>query len=270
MKYVRYVLTALPTIIHYYPYLNKCSKKPEYQTITERFNKVQEFLRTVNRKAFHIVFYISGQEKLPKGQVIFTPNHTSNGDPITMLCTADRPIAFLSKKEVLKMPIIGKANKTLRGSFIDRADLRSELVAFKQIDKELDESPELSYVIFPEGTRSLGPDFKLGQFHPGSFKVAYNRNLPICPVVMYLTDRVLNPHYHYKKYPIQVRFLTPLYPADYEDMTTKDIANLLSQRMAIALEEMKKSDPLLVKNLNGYSDKKISKVLICKKDIKKR
>jgi hypothetical protein len=67
-----------------------------------------------------------------------------------------------------------------------------------------------------------------------------------------------------------VRFLTPLYPADYEDMTTKDIANLLSQRMAIALEEMKKSDPLLVKNLNGYSDKKISKVLICKKDIKKR
>ena len=270
MKYLRLVFSALPHIIHDMPYVNKTSKHPENFDLNEKFYRFQRLIKNINHSSFHAVFYISGQEKLPKGQVLFTPNHTSNGDPITMVAISDRPIGFMAKKEATKMPIIGKTNIALNGTFIDREDLRSEILAIKNIESILNRNNGLSYVIFPEGTRSLGPDFKLGTFHPGSFKVAVNNNLPICPVALYLTDRILNPHYHYHAYPIQVRFLTPLYPKDYENLSTKEIADKVQSMIAQSLEEMKKSDPVLVKKLNHYSDKKLNRVLIDTKHCKKR
>ena len=39
-------------------------------------------------------------------------------------------------------------------------------------------------VIFPEGTRAKGPDYELGEFHHGSFKLATKAKVPIVPVTI--------------------------------------------------------------------------------------
>jgi len=210
-------------------------------------------------------FIVSGKENIPEGQVLFTPNHVSNADPIAMLALQDKPIAFLAKKEVIKMPVIGKVVKTVGGRFIDRFDLRSEVKVFRQIDKDLQNHPDLSYVVFPEGTRTQPPLYEVGTFHAGTFNIAVKRSMPIVPVCMYFTDRVLNTNYHYKVYPIQVRYLKPIMPEEYENMTTAEIAQKVQKEIALNVEEMKTLDRDLVKKLNHYSDEKTNKVLMLPK-----
>lgn len=261
IKYVHFVLKAIPTLVTKYHKVKKMEKHPEKYSLEERFNTAQDFLRRINKAAFHCEFIIQGEENILNEQAIYYANHTSNGDPITFLNIMPRPFAFLAKQEAMKMVIVGTLAKLVGSQFIDREDLRSELKVFKAIDKELTDNPSLSFVVFPEGTRSKRPDFKLGDFHPGSFKIATRREAPIVPVALFMTDRLLFQKYHYKKYPIQVRFLKPLYKEDYADMSTKEIADYCKTAIENALIEMRKLDPEYVAELNGYSQKKLEKVL---------
>jgi 1-acyl-sn-glycerol-3-phosphate acyltransferase len=261
MKYLRLGLQGGPILFSALPYLNRTMKHPERYALPETFARIQKYVKKLNQRALRTVFYLQGQGDIPKGQVLFVCNHVSNGDPFTLISISDRPIAFLSKKEVRKIPFIGKTTTVLGGKFIDREDLRSEVRVYQEIEKELSEHPDLSYVVFPEGTRATPPYFPLGEFHPGTFKIATRKEIPIVPVAMYFTDRILNPHYHYHRYPIQVRYLKPILPETYDDLSTPEISDLARKEIFDALEEMKALDRKYVKDANGYSEKKTDKVL---------
>ncbi len=261
IKYIKYVLKAIPTLIHRYPKILKIAKHPEKYDIRTRYEASSKLLKRINEVSFHAEFFINNQENIPSEQCVFYSNHTSNGDPITFMNIMDRPIAFLAKNDVAEMIVVKTLAKMIGSKFIDRMDLRSEIKVFQEINKELAAHPELSFVVFPEGTRSKRPDFVLGSFHPGSFKIATRRDLPIVPVALFMTDRILYQKYHYKKYPVQISFLKPLYPSDYENMTSQEIAEYCHQAIKAELEELKKKDAELVQRLNGYSDTKLNRVL---------
>ena len=268
-KWVRLALTLYPVLGPLGHRAKKHRRHPERKTQVECFEDVKRIAAKANKRGFHAVFFEEGKENLPKGQVLFTCNHVSDFDPRAALCVIDRPIAFLSKKEVRKMPIFGWIVDYLGSTFIDRNDLRSEIKAFRAIKSQLETEKELSYFVFPEGTRSQGPEFNLDPYHAGTFKIAIHNQLPICPVVRYFPERVFNQHYHYHKYPIQVRYLKPIYPEEYNERTNQEIAQKVHDETLAALEERKKKDPRLVKELNGYSDKKLNKVLHYNKVTKK-
>lgn len=267
-KYIRLGLTGGPALLASLPYLNKCLKEKGKHPLQERCEYIYKLANKCNKKAMHMEFIISGEENIPEGQAIFTPNHVSAADPIILLAAMHRPLGFIAKKETAEMPVIGKVLQVSEGKFLDREDLRSELKVFKETLKNMEENPTLSYAIFPEGTRAKAPDFVQGPFHPGSFKLATKGDYPIVPVAMYFTQRVLSSHYHYKKYPIQIRYLKPITVEDYKDMTTVEIAELVSNRIKESVEEMKALDRQYVKELNHYSDKKTDKVLFVKEKVK--
>lgn len=269
-KYLRLGLTGGPALLCSLPYLNKCLKNKDKHPLEERVEYIYKLANKCNKKAMHMEFIISGEENIPQGQVIFTPNHVSAADPIIMLAAIYRPLGFIAKKETSQMPVIGKVLQVSEGKFLDREDLRSELKVFKETLANMEENPTLSYAIFPEGTRAKAPDFKQGPFHPGSFKLATKGDYPIVPVAMYFTQRVLSSHYHYKKYPIQIRFLKPLTKDDYQDLSTAEIAEKVSKMIEENVEEMKALDRNYVKELNHYSDKKTDKVLFVKEKQKKK
>ena len=268
-KIVKQFFGVLPRMIRYAPKLRKMAKHIDDYSIEERFALSQSFMYSAN-KAVHIVPYISGQENLPKGQVLFTPNHSSGSDPVSLIMISDRPIAFVSKKEVKKVPVISKAIESCGGKYIDRSDLRSEIKLFKEIDKEMDKFPTLSYVIFPEGTRAKAPDFNVGEFHAGSFKLATRRNIPICPIAIFFSRRVFSGKYHYKKYPVQYRYLKPLYPEEYQNLTTAEISQIVRDEIIEALKDMKIKDREYVKECNNFSDKKLDKVFFVYEKPKKK
>lgn len=267
-KWVRLALSLYPVLGPFGHRAKKHIKKKD-QSQEDCFLDVQKTAIKCNKRGFHAVFYEEGKENLPKGQVLFVSNHVSDFDPMAALRVVDRPIAFLSKKEVKSRPIFGWIVTYLGSTFIDRNDLRSEVKAFREIQKQLSEEKNLSYFVFPEGTRSQGPEFALAPYHAGTFKIASHNQMPICPVARYFPERIFNQHYHYRRYPVQIRYLKPIYPEEYNERTNQEIASRVHDETYAALEERKKKDPQLVKELNGYSDRKLKKVLHYNKYTKK-
>ena len=262
-KYLRLGAQVGPYIVFRVGKIRKYSKNPSAYPLEDRFAEASKYMRAIDKKGFHMQFIIKGQENLPPKdrQVIFYGNHIAVMDAVSFIEFSDRPMGFLAKDDVKTMPIVGTVATSLNSLYMDRDDLRSEIKLMMQLADLLKNNPGLSYVIFPEGTRSDAPDFNLLPFHPGSFKVAMKIKAPIVPFCTYMTDRVLNQHYHYRKYPVQVTYLKPIYPEEYEDMTTQQVAEIVKERIAAELEIQKANDRELVKTLNGYSDEKTDRVL---------
>ena len=261
IKMARIIFFGWPYILAHFPKVDKYSRHPERYDLMDRFNQVKKLVTKLNRSSFHIDFVMEGKENIPDGQCLFVGNHASLFDPVAMVMLMDRPVGFLCKQEVLKMPLASQVAKALDGTFIDREDLRSEIKAIASLEKKMENDNRLSYVIFPEGTRSKGPDFNLLPFHSGSFKVATRLSIPVVPFSFYLTDRILSQHYHYRRYPVQIRFCKPILPEEYENMDTKEISDLARERILDAQRIQREKDRELVMRLNGYTPEKTEKVL---------
>ena len=84
------------------------------------------------------------------------------------------------------------------------------------------------------------------------------------------SDRILNQKYHYKRNPVQVSYLKPLLPEQYNEMNKKEIADYCKKAISEELEILKKKDREYVKLLNNYTDKKTDKVLLVSYDKKNK
>lgn len=239
-------------------------------SITDRMAYYSHRFHRMCRNLLKSEIYVEGKENIPKGQTLIVCNHCSYMDPVYNMNDSERGLSFLSKKEIRDFPFIGDICASLKSTFIDREDLRSEIKAIANIVKTLQENPDSSIVAYPEGTRAHYPDYSLGEFHSGTFKIATKLNIPIVLLAMYNTGKVFDQHYHYHKYPIQMIYAKPIMPEEYKDMTTKEIADLAHQRIEEALEIEKSRDRDLVKKLNKYSERKMNKVYYINKPVKKK
>ncbi|MCC3358304.1 lysophospholipid acyltransferase family protein [Bacillus sp. REN16] len=118
---------------------------------------------------------VLGRENIPKeGGVLICSNHIDNLDPPVVGVTSPRPIHFMAKAELFKVPVLGwilpnvNAFPVKRG-VSDRDSLRTAL-------KILKEGKVLG--IFPEGTRS-----KDGQLGKGLSGVGFFALRTDCVVV---------------------------------------------------------------------------------------
>ena len=149
--------------------------------------------------AFNVVSFISGvkrtvigEENVPKDQaVLYVGNHRSIFDIVLCYPRVPNPTGFISKKEVLKVPLLNIWMIYLDCLFLDRSDIRKGLeMVLTAIDKVKN---GISIFIYPEGTRNKTND-PLGEFHKGSFKIAQKTGCPIVPVVVNRTDDILEKH----------------------------------------------------------------------------
>lgn len=120
---------------------------------------------------------VYGLENIPKGPVLFAPNHQSNWDIMLAETYLDQ-CGIVSKQEVGRIPIIKLWTDLLGVVFIDRSDPRQTVKALKDCEKQLLEGR--NFIIFPEGTRSKGEE--LGEFKTGSLRIATKHGIPIIPV----------------------------------------------------------------------------------------
>jgi len=124
---------------------------------------------------------VIGEENIPDdGPIVFVANHQSNFDIPIMLGYLKRHKGFIAKKETEKFPIVGGWMQFLNCIFMDRTSPRAALKAIKEGINIVKQGYAL--VIFPEGTRSL--DGKMGEFKPGSFKLATKAEAKIIPVTI--------------------------------------------------------------------------------------
>ena len=88
--------------------------------------------------------------------------------------------------------------------------------------------------IFPEGTRSKNGN-TMGEFHSGSFRAAAKAKCPIIPVAFIDSFRVLDQK---GSAPVTVKmyYLEPISYAQYASLKTVELADLVKERIAQAIE----------------------------------
>lgn len=121
-----------------------------------------------------------GAENLPASDeaVMYIPNHCSYLDIFTLSGTVPRCFKYMSKQEILAIPIIGWAMQMAGHIGIKRMDKRSQLEAFKAAVDALKKGN--SVVTFAEGTRS--PDGRLQPMKAGPIKMAVKAGVKVVPV----------------------------------------------------------------------------------------
>ena len=131
---------------------------------------------------------IKNKDKIQPGtSYIIISNHQSLYDIIALVTALGIQYRWFIKKEVLKIPIFGYALYASRNIFIDRANTAS---AIESINKGIDRLPKgVSVMVFAEGTRS--PDGHIHEFKKGGFVTAVRRKIPILPVTVNGSRRVL-------------------------------------------------------------------------------
>lgn len=176
---------------------------------------------------------VRGSENLPReGSILFVSNHQGDFDIPILMGWLDRPKGFISKVEVKKLPMIRTWMKYMRCVFIDRKDARQSVEAINEGIKTLKEGHPL--VIFPEGTRSRGD--ALGEFKPGSFKLATKSGVPVVPIVIKGSYRIFEENnYRMKGRNVEVVILPPV---ETNNLTKQEERELPSRVRRIIEEEL--------------------------------
>jgi 1-acyl-sn-glycerol-3-phosphate acyltransferase len=130
---------------------------------------------------------VEGVENIPSGTCIFVANHASNVDPPVVVCSIPRRVALLGKKEVFRIPIVGRALRLADMVPVDRADPDAAKESVEEALAHLNRG--VSCLVFPEGTRS--PDGRLRPFKKGSFLMAVRAQVPIVPVSVTRAHKVM-------------------------------------------------------------------------------
>jgi 1-acyl-sn-glycerol-3-phosphate acyltransferase len=188
-------------------------------------------------RAAGISVEVSGLENVPVGRAcIFMSNHVSNLDPPVELPMLPGRSSVMLKKELMNIPILGRAMRM--GDFIpvERGGKRdaaqaSVVAAGKALAKGL------HILVYPEGTRSR--DGRLSAFKKGPFYLALETGAPIVPIVVSGTEGMMRKgSWAITPGVAKVRLLPAIEPSAFA--TREELLRAVRQEIAEALpEEMK-------------------------------
>jgi len=148
-------------------------------------------LKFIFRGCFRTLYKVEvvGLDNIPlTGPVVLTCNHISNFDPplVGGFVGLKRDPIYIIKKEILKVPVVGKVLTSFGFIAIDRQRKGGDLHALKSALKVIKEGKAL--FIFPEGTRSktgkpLKPKAGIGF-------LLWHCNAPVVPIRVFNTEKM--------------------------------------------------------------------------------
>jgi len=215
-----YLIAIQPTLLRVNR-LARMGKTDEHDQLTNQTAKkwAQSLIKLAG-----VTVVVSGEENVPSGPVLFVSNHQGNFDIPLLIGYIDKPKAFIAKIELQKLPLIRTWMTHLKCVSIDRSDIRQSLKVINQAADHLKEG--YSMVIFPEGTRSKGPT--LGEFKPGSLKLALKAGVPIVPITIRGSYKIMEENgFRIKPARVEISIFDPIPTAGL----TKEQAGELPERV---------------------------------------
>ncbi|MEM6350949.1 MAG: lysophospholipid acyltransferase family protein [Cyanobacteria bacterium P01_D01_bin.14] len=129
---------------------------------------------------------VYGVENVPrKGPLIVVANHASDFDPPIVSCAVRRPVSYMAKEELFKVPVLAPAIRAYgaypvkRGS-ADRSAIRA---ALQQLENGW------AVGIFLQGTRTH--DGRIPNPKLGAALIAAKAQVPLLPLSLWGTHRIL-------------------------------------------------------------------------------
>ena len=233
MTIIRTLLTYLYIILNVVfskPWLASIQKKKEAGKLTaeEAYAKAHKYYMKFGKGCFalsNVKVEVTGLENVPQDEaVLFVANHQSYFDIPAIMYSIPKPMGFVAKDDLGKIPFFKQWIISSGSVLIARGETRKALEAIINAAKILKSGQSLT--IFPEGTRTT--DGKLLEFKPGSLKAAQKGKVAIVPVVIDGAVDVLNRN----KFLIQPKTirLTVLNKIDVEEVQSND-TTMLAERI---------------------------------------
>lgn len=166
---------------------------------------------------------VDGMENIPAGPCLFMANHTSGVDPLVVFVSMPRRIAFLAKKELFTIPLLGWAMQKAEFIPVDRSSREGAAASAELAVEQLRHGT--SMVIYPEGTRS--PDARLLPFKRGGFLMAIRAGRPVVPITITGAEHILPKGGHWLRAG-EIRLLCHE-PIDVSGYSERDREKLLEQ-----------------------------------------
>ncbi|HXC97007.1 MAG TPA: lysophospholipid acyltransferase family protein [Edaphobacter sp.] len=180
---------------------------------------------------------VSGIENVPVGRsCIFMSNHVSNLDPPVEIPMLPGRSSVLLKKELMSIPILGRAMRMGQFVPVERGSRRESAKASVEAAAEALRSG-LNIMVYPEGTRSQ--DGRLSAFKKGPFYLAQETQAPIVPIAVSGTQTMMRKGSSAIKPGIaRMRLLPVIEPSQYT--TREELMEMVRNAIAEALPpEMK-------------------------------
>ncbi len=166
-------------------------KQGKYKELDEYAFKVTTKWAKKRIKVSGANIVVHNQEKIPKdGPVLFMSNHQGNFDIAIFMAAIEKNTGFVAKIEMTKALIVRSWMKYIHCVFMDRSDIKQSLKIILEGIEVLKNGHSL--VVFPEGTRSQCDEIR--EFKHGSFKLATKSKVPIVPVTLDGSYKIMEQH----------------------------------------------------------------------------
>lgn len=157
--------------------------------LTGRAKEAEDLAHGIMKRWCQMVFRrldcqvrVEGEEHFPSGQgFVVMANHQSRYDILLLSGFLERPLGFVAKRELFRVPGVSFWMRQVHSISLDRKDIAGGAETLRRVGREL-KSEKRGIIIFPEGTRSRDPDGTIQAFRQGSIRLAADHQLPVLPV----------------------------------------------------------------------------------------
>ena len=159
---------------------------------------------------------IGRKDLISVNPVIILINHESALDiPIATAATR-KPVRFMAKQELFRVPFFGWLMKLSNHIPIDRKNRQKAIKSIDTVSAKLIKK-KISIIVSPEGTRSYTGE--IARFKKGAFRLAESYNLPLVPVtIMGARFRIPNKTLRVIPGPVLVNIGKPVYTNQFKDI----------------------------------------------------
>ena len=177
---------------------------------------------------------VTGSEHLEEKQTyVFISNHRSYLDTATLFVYTGRRLGLLAKKELLNVPILGYGMGFVDIMAIDRSNRERARQTVEAATARIRSGR--SFGVFAEGTRAWPGEFL--PFKKGAFYMAAQAGVPIVPIAIKNTDRLMGKGTgEARSGIIEMVMLPPISTAGYS--TDEDLKRLVNRVHSLIAQEL--------------------------------
>ena len=170
---------------------------------------------------------VEGLNHLPQSCIVVA-NHASYLDGVILTAALPPRFSFVIKREMATAPLIGWLLTRLGSEFVDRGDKKAgHNTASRLIQKA---RIGACIGVFPEGTFKREPGLR--PFHLGAFLTATRTGLPVAPVVIRGSRRILPAHRWWPRHGhLEIEVLPPVTPRGRLGDDARDLRKAVRARI---------------------------------------
>jgi len=181
---------------------------------------------------FWFRYRVAGLEKVPPGGALLLMNHQSYIDPLVVAVAMKRPVSYLARHDLFRVPVIGWILKNTYVMPIRRDSAGSESIRLAV------ERLQQGYLVglFPEGTRSRNGE--LQEFKPGFLAILRRVNVPVIPVgIAGAIDAYPRGALVVRPYPVRVVIGDPISGEEVQSLSQRGREKEFLQRIRSSIEQ---------------------------------